>query len=684
MVLCVDVYIFIFCMCDACVLFLSQVGWGRGLCTVMTFISFHSLAEALRSAFPCLPRLMLRWGYIVLRKRGDFLKRTGETRCPTVAPNSLLPLSATPCYYCPEGVQETLLNYINDGNFRYPTISANPVPSMRDWCVGSSSAQSLLLSTTKVSVEPSEVPGASPTPIIIQLFRCEQRLNIADCMRTRLLQKELRRTEGGLQFLHQLSKGSNLMDQNMVAALESKPSLAAESVSTVSAVETPYSGHIVWEKDGWFFDDIFSSSEIELPASSSDSTGYWRAWIVPFRGPFSKYFLPRMQDIHQFHVEEDITLMNVDFSDRANQRRYSANYSSFHAGRVLNYWAATGEPVQLENRMDNEDMEENDDAQIHLASTPCCWFTMTEISERKLCLRHGGTVRNLPFHFDCCGFFLHLCPPWFVLSEAEVLQRYPISNESLVGACFIPEYGNTENVVSASRQEGPLCGGVIFVLQELGEWRVFPHQHVTVNFGRVSLPSTDSLHRDKKPLLFVEINAAVEMMYSWSSEHCKQTSVECDFLKQVIDIFLSISSKCSAASFINSFIGCCGHPLPYCEALSPLADAKDSPATLCIPGTEDQHMPHVVETNRTPYSLNSGEMVTRVSHLQPGVYEGLIEVGRSRSKRTSQIPNQKCELPFIHENNLGPCDDAWDIGIVLLSFEYCIPAVKAMDTELVA
>nr|CCC94370.1 unnamed protein product [Trypanosoma congolense IL3000] len=621
----------------------------------MSYLSHQSFVECLRKVFPCSPRIFSRFGCTMLR-RGNVVSGTSHgivnvgVSGPSSVP-SLPPLASRPFFCCPEEEEARVLEFARTK--------------------GLSSFNFVLLSETEYTGYDVKSFHDDAELITVQLDLFEQRLNLADFAGTRVLQEELQRTREELCCIcERVSK-----EKRGSAGLVSQQS-GHNYMALAAFPEQPlHAVHLVWEGDGWFFDVFFSSPPAASSQSFPDFNSQWCWWIVPFREPLSDIFLPRPEDVQQFCARKAVTLAG------SNAARWPCRDGPDFVGSLFyslskNYWAATGQSVQFSSSASTEGMRHS--LQRRFAGMEVCWFTLAELSRRGVRVRRDGVVYKLPVKFDSCGFFLHEAPLWFLISQEEVMQRFPILPETLRGEWCLRGCRYAVDTFGTEHNPEVLRRGVIYLLSEQNDWHVFQRQYATVNFGHTSTPSLDpcDIH---KPLIFININVAVEWMCSWSKEQQERHLSMSGGDREVVNFFANVQPGLSAGAFVNAFLKCCGRAYASPQAASPLEvhapGASPSDESLGPPGTAKMGQ------NEVTTFPSDGSETRDTSKPQVSIAEGLRRARQGRrgvqfmATRGSELPQVRAECVKRSPGS------AVDVGILWLSFDYQVPAVNAFDTE---
>ncbi|RNF21067.1 hypothetical protein TcG_03286 [Trypanosoma cruzi] len=726
----------------------------------MSSISSRSLGEALRRAYPSFPQILLPRNSLVVRGKTDIAATHAvphvhggadihERRL--MANPVFVPLVRRPCYACPGEAKDALLEFTQRHGYKSPLFvpcclpfalhAENDIEAVTFSASVDGNAQGGEIKTTRGSltaVAPSQTPTAN-----IRIFRCESRVNLTDCLRTRRLQEELRRTENEFCLLCKHARVSA-----SVAGFDTKPVGVAFNPEVETQQSLP-SHHLQlrWRKHGWYFEDATLAAEqskcVPFPV---ESAGYWSAWVTPHVDPFANPSVLRLQDIHYFILETQVALINAEAVCHylAKDNKFFFSLRSIPAS--ADYWASTGDPfsatgtpVTTPRRMDT-----GEDDRTCFTPRSTCWFAVAELPERRLQIRRGGEVVQLSVAYDGCGFFLHEAPRWFLMSREAVLQRCPLSYATLRGIFSSPEFGSKDDVLAALEGSGLLRDEVVFVLQETSTWDMYPWRRGVLNFQQSfsndeELPrcDDDSCMNSSKALIFIDINEAVRLMRDWSRQQQQQRSPDATNKRQskererVINFFASVPSPLSAAAFITSFIHHCACTVEFVPTSPPLDPAlkhSDSMTELAFGETAtmtlndrdelERHSPvheqpqattRRREITRDPNSDNDeyhnadddcpkvdrhvykaghrlDEACTNpqeVTHLTTALAKQII-TAREENKRRDFLSLPTNESFFTEfKNSDEEMAVVWDLGIVWASFAYTIPAVNAFDTEII-
>ncbi|EKF31259.1 hypothetical protein MOQ_004908 [Trypanosoma cruzi marinkellei] len=726
----------------------------------MSSISPRSFGDALRRAYSSFPQILLPRSSLVVRGKTDIAAThavphmyggvdSHEGR--QMADPVFVPLVRRPFYACTGEAKDALVEFTQKHGYKSPLFvpcclslaphARNDIEAPFSASVDGNSHDGTTKATSNSAI--AAVPSQTPT-VNIRLFRCESRVNLTDCLRTRLLQEELRRTENELFLLHKHARVSA-----SVAGFDVKP-LGVAFPPEVEAQQSLPSHHLQlrWQKHGWYFEDATLAAEqsrcVPFPAGS---VGYWGAWVTPHVDSFVNLSVLRLQDIHHFLLEYQVTLINVETVCHylANDNKTLFPLRSMPAS--VDYWASTGEPfsatgtsVATPRLVDN--------SEVHRSFFPpqsTCWFAVTELPERRLQIRRGGEVVQLSVSYNGCGFFLHEAPRWFLMPREAVVQKCPLSYATLRGILSSPEFGSKSDVLAALEGSGLLRDEIVFVLQETSTWHMYPRRQSVLNFSQsflkeeeLSRCDDDSCMNSSRALIFIDINEAVRLMRDWSRQQQQQRGPDTTNKRQskererIINFFASIPSPLSAAAFITSFIDHCACTLEFVLPSPPLDPAlKHSDSTTELASEEMATMtlndhdelksvsqiyeqPQATtcrkETTRDPNNDNdnyhnadddclkvgrhvykSGRRLDEVCihpqhvpHLTTALAKDII-AARAENKRREFLSPMKNEFVFTESKN---CDEemtvVWDLGIVWASFAYTIPAVNAFDTEIIS
>ncbi|RNF26140.1 uncharacterized protein Tco025E_01585 [Trypanosoma conorhini] len=581
----------------------------------MPSLSSRSLGEALCRACPCFPRILLADDFLVVRSAVETAVASsvpgahgdGDVCGRGLKTNAVItPILCRPCYSCVGGAGPVLTEFTERHGYRSPVfvlchsallhasngvLGTTPlVPSLSGDVdeVGSGISSSVASAGAAF-----QVPSVST-----RLLRCQSRMNLTSLPRTRRLQEELRRTEGELRRLYKLACSCD-----SVSSAEFTP-LAVVSSPLAGAASSPPSPplQLCWQKQGWFLEDAaLAVEESKTVPRPSRTLCYWSAWVTPYLDSFCSRFVLRLQDMHHFLLEDHLTLINVE---AVPHHLANGNKIIFPVRRLrsaADYWASTGDPV----RVSGTHVQTAGLADARLSEHTCfsfrntCWFAADELPERRLQVRRAGEVVQLPEAYDCCGFFLHEAPWWFLMPSGAVMQRCPFSVATLRGISSATGCGSHDEVLAALQGSGPLRGEIVFVLQEAATWRVYPRSHGVMNFHQ-RLPNADALPRcgdsspvtAPPPLIFIDINEAVRLMRGWSLLQQQQQQQrpegnrrgpglekerQFEGQERIITFFAALPSPISAAAFINTFILHCARALDDARTpLDPTSAWRDS------------------------------------------------------------------------------------------------------------
>ncbi|KEG07317.1 hypothetical protein DQ04_10191000 [Trypanosoma grayi] len=635
----------------------------------MPSISSRTFSEALRRAYPCCPLLLLGSGCVVVRGAPGAAaagvesgKMGNGTDMPLIAP-----LASSVCYCVKGEAHKLLLDLTQRHDYGSPLfLLYQDNQSLPD---SGSDTHTRQLPLT-VDGPYGEKPGVSVarTPRIrLQLMRCTLRVNLTDCMKTRILQEELRRTESELCLLYRRAH-----PPSGPLAGEKPPLTNVLPTDAATPVQLSHPLQLVWEKTGWYFEDsAVATEQMKRRPLTSRSGGYWSAWLKPFRAPFTSSFMLHVRDIQEFFVEEDVTLVNVEAAPRFLEEGHTVPFSRRHLRKALDYWASTGELVEPVDAEDSgeaaahaADGGDENRQNRHFSAKDCCWFTVAELAERQLKIRPGGTIFPMPVRHDGCGFFLHEAPRWFLLSWAEVLRACPLSLATVANIPFALECGGPLDIMAAAECNGPHCGEFVFVLHETGEWHAYPRRHGIFNFyHRVPYKSEFPFQSEGEesshaalPLLFVDINAAVRLMRDWSRHQeiqqqkpCAESEEVIAQYKQLKTFFASLPSALSAATFVSALVERCATTVK-CPPPSTFPMRRDAAAVsveTCSKGMPT--LPHTLEDNGEPSFT-----VRRESHRHLTFYpdndEDISEDFPAVDRRV-HTPGQRLCRAYTHPRN---------------------------------
>lgn len=534
----------------------EEEGWG------MSSISPSSFSRALRLAYPCLPRLLLPRGSLVARGGTDdvamdFVAAAVDS-CRQAPPKKRTPLLFVPllrpaCYRCGEETRELLSDFAR----RHGYVSPLFLP-----------CRSFLPQHTNGKDDGGSAGDTQTPTVSVRLVRCEQRVNLADCMRTRLLQEELRRTEAELWHLYKHAHSCLLVSGGDVAQLgDALPFNAVTGTTPLSSDQLC----LVWHRHGWYFEDpALAVEQSKCTPCSSRSVGFWRAWLPPLTTLFKGFYPTNLRDIHQFFVEHHVRFINQEALYRYLAEGRGVVFPRRGVCDAADYWASSGELLRPDNTSQRPADAEKEETDVCSRFRPddSCWFALAELPARRLRIRRGGEVFQQPVRYDGCGFFLHLAPRWFLLSQEELMRCHPLSFATVRNISLASELGSVPDFMVTTESINSQCGEFVFLLQDTATWHMYPLRHGVVNFcHRLSdAPDLRCAHGGSSPataapLIFVDINVALRLMRDWSSRQQPISSVgnmpPPGGRERIIMFFNSLPSTLSTASFVTAFIEQC-------------------------------------------------------------------------------------------------------------------------------
>ncbi|ORC92660.1 uncharacterized protein TM35_000034130 [Trypanosoma theileri] len=584
----------------------------------MSFASFNSFTDALRRVYPCRPRLLMYNGCLTVHpnRSNDIVEESDTVATATakaITSTHFIPLVTKQCYYCKEEKKDLLLNFTQkygynltlflmdrSSHYAYSDSRSNRKSNLnnksdRDNDVDDNKddvdVDTLDLSFKKemanevINSKTSAFTEVGTPRVNLKLIRCESRVNLTNCTRTRMLQDELRRTENERWLLYQSNGKSSFLSVNKQSHERDLSSLLYKS---------PDALHLLWNHHEWYFEDpLLVELQAKQTPHPSNSTGYWQAWLKPFNHPFKGSAILPLQDVQQLQVTEDVKVINVEAKDRylAEGHEVIFSWKNFYKVVAPHYWATTGELIHSTEEdlhyTSNTENEKEDDVKLFSVRDKC-WFTQAELPQRQLQVRRGGNIFQMPIYYDGCGFFLHAAPHWFLLPREEVLRRCPITFQTVKNIPFLSESGNTDDVIAAANNDGPLRNKLIFVLKETKEWYTYPRKYGLLNFNlnlsqtseTYSNHSIDSSSTTTEALIFIEFSIAVGLMQDWCKTYQNDLMKANEMSKQshqqsLVEFFATLPSVLSTTSFINAFIARCASPVKLTSFTTPITTVAE-------------------------------------------------------------------------------------------------------------